>query len=95
MAIGGAGMRLIKKGEKTMTIKYQYNKKWRKRWPKLWQATKKRYYQKTQNAQNERKRYTKTEEKRILTHKLPDSKLSEIIKRSVEAIQIKRYHLKA
>ena len=77
-----------------MTKKYQYNKKWRIRHPDVRYAGKKRYYQKTQNARNGRKPYMKTEVHLILDHKVPDTELSYMIGRSVQAIQMKRCNSK-
>ena len=74
--------------------RYQYNKEWRKRYPRIWQATKKRYYQKTQGGDNEKARYIMMDEIDILSHRIPDSWLSSWIGRSVEAIQVKRCKLK-
>ena len=73
-----------------MTKRYQYNKKWRIGHPKTWYAGKKKYYQKTQNARNEGKRYTKLEIRWILNHIIPDAALAHMIGRSVGAIQKKR-----
>ena len=73
-----------------MTKRYQYNKTWRKRHPDIRHAGKKRYYQKTQSADNSKKPYTKTEVLLILDHKVPDTELSYILGRPVEAIQMKR-----
>lgn len=73
-----------------MTKRYQYNKTWRENHPDTRHEGKKRYYQKTQKARNERKPYMKTEVCMILDHKVPDTELSYMIGRSVQAIQIKR-----
>jgi len=69
-----------------MTKGYEYNKKWRIKYPDARYAEKKKYYQKTQNARNGRKPYMKTEVHMILDHKIPDTELSYIIGRSVGAI---------
>ena len=72
---------------------YQSNKKWRHFNPFLRYAGKKRYYQKTQNATNDSKRYDTADEELIFNHDISDSELSVLIGRSVAAIQHKRTNI--
>ena len=50
-------------------------------------AQRKRYYHKTINAKNNRKRWEKQDIELVLTSDLTDMKLSELLQRSVSAIQ--------
>lgn len=52
-----------------------------------------RYYQKTANLY-EKRRWTPEEDVVVIEHNIPDSHLSKKIKRSVEAIQVRRSKLK-
>jgi len=72
---------------------YQLNKEWRKRHPEIRHAGKKRYYQKTQRAPNEYKRFEETDEDSITAHNIFDSELSKLIGRSIASIQCKRCKL--
>lgn len=56
-------------------------------------AQRKRNY--AQTAKYERRIWTDEEDKRVLTHDVPDRQLSSEIRRSVQAIQIRRTRLKA
>ena len=77
-----------------MTKQYQYNKKWRSLYPDKRNASRKKYYEKTQNAINSRLSYSKEEDTLILAHEIPDTELSKQIGRSVQGIQIRRSRLK-
>lgn len=56
-------------------------------------AQRKRYYSKTANKYEQRK-WTENEDKKVLAREKTDSELSREIKRSVAAIQNRRYVLK-
>ncbi len=56
-------------------------------------ASRKRNY--AQTAKYERRIWTEEEDKRVLAHDVPDRQLSSEIRRSVQAIQIRRTRLKA
>ncbi len=60
---------------------------------KMRNARRKRNYAKT--AKYERRIWTEEEDKRVLEHDVPDQHLSSEIRRSVQAIQIRRARLKA
>lgn len=60
---------------------------------KMRNAQRKRNYAKT--AKYERRIWTDEEDKRVLAHDIPDQQLSSEIRRSVQAIQIRRARLKA
>lgn len=72
---------------------YQSNKEWRHRNPAIRHAGKKRYYQKTQNATNDSKRYDTADEELVFNHDISDSELSDLIGRSVQSIQGKRHNI--
>lgn len=55
-------------------------------------AQRKRYYKKT--SKYGRRRWTEEEDKLVLAHDITDTELSNAIKRSVSAIQNRRYKLK-
>ncbi len=50
-------------------------------------ASRKRYYQQTANAKNNKKGYTEEEIEKILKHEKPDRELAEELGRSMKAIQ--------
>lgn len=54
----------------------------------------KRYYGKTQDALNSRKYWTPREIKMIMAKNMSDRELSQILGRSMKAIQVKRYKIK-
>ena len=54
----------------------------------------KRYYGKTQDALNSRKYWTSREIKMIMAKNMSDRELSQILGRSMKAIQVKRYKIK-
>lgn len=60
-----------------------------------WRSSKnrqrKRYYKKTQNANNSGRRWSSEEIKIVLEHKMSDSEISKLIGRSVGAIQSRRF----
>ena len=72
-------------------MSYQANKKWRLNHPKIRYQGKKRYYQKFQGAYNHRQRWTNSHINLALAHVIPDSELSELIGRSLAAIQKARW----
>ena len=49
-----------------------------------------KYYRKTAHAENKNKRWTAEEIEIVMNHEVSDHKISKIIGRSVEAIQLKR-----
>lgn len=53
----------------------------------------KRYYGKTQDAPNSRKYWTSREIKMIMAKNMADRELSQILGRSMKAIQVKRYKI--
>lgn len=53
-----------------------------------------KYYDKTVNAKNKRKLWTKKDEELILEHKILDRELSKILGRSMKAIHVRRTKLK-
>lgn len=60
---------------------------------KLVENKKRRYYEKTQNSRNKGNKYTLEEIKMILDKNYSDTELSQILGRSVKAIQVKRCKL--
>ena len=50
-----------------------------------------KYYRKTANAKNKNKPWTDEETEIVMLHDMPDHTISEIIGRSVQAIQMQRY----
>lgn len=54
----------------------------------------KRYYGKTQDVLNSRKYWTPREIKMIMAKNMSDRELSQILGRSMKAIQVKRYKIK-
>jgi hypothetical protein len=72
---------------------YEYNKTWRYNHPEKRYSGKQRYYDKTRNAPNRRQPWSAEHERLVLEHTIPDSQLSAIIGRSVNAIQRKRTRL--
>lgn len=73
-----------------MTKQYEYNKTWRIKHPHKRNNGNLRYYRKTQGARNSNTRWTKEEIEMILEHSITDNELSELLGRSVRAIQVKR-----
>lgn len=63
------------------------------KWKKTASAQRKRYYDKTTNQRNSRKKWTQYEIETILEHEKPDSELSKHLGRSVRSIQVKRSRL--
>lgn len=71
-----------------MSARYIWNKRWRERHPKKRYAQKNRYRAKSRHyARRASTIWTIREIARVLNHRIPDSKLSVVLKRSVEAIQ--------
>ena len=70
-----------------MTKHYEYNKKWRYKNPNKRQEGKKRYYQKSQNVSNKGEPWNVKDIRMVLEHNIPDSELSKVLGRSVQAIQ--------
>lgn len=68
----------------------------RRRYPKVLYEQKKRYYEKTQylSGISQRRKWTAEEEEMIMRHEMTDHEMAIILKRSVRAIQGKRYKLK-
>lgn len=64
------------------------------KWYKTKRRLKKEYYDKTKNAENNKKPYTQEEIDMIMEHSLTDRELSEKLGRSMRAIQRKRYEEK-
>ena len=64
------------------------------KWKKTASAQRKRYYDKTTNQRNSRKKWTQYEIETILDHEKTDSELSKNLGRSVRSIQVKRSRLK-
>ncbi len=54
----------------------------------------KRYYHKTQDAPNKRKRWADEETELIIKHEISDTELSKLLKRSVKAIQLRRHRFR-
>ena len=73
---------------------YEYTKAYRKRYPEKRRAEKKRYYDKTANAENGGTRWNEDMIKLIIEHNFTDTELSEILGKSVNAIQKKRWEVK-
>ena len=67
---------------------------YRSRKKEVSQAQNKKYYNKTSNARNGRRRFTEQELVLIWQHNITDTELSERIGRSVQSIQIKRSRMK-
>lgn len=63
------------------------------KWRKTCREQKRRYYEKTQNSRNKGNKYTLEEIKMILDKNYSDTELSQILGRSVKAIQVKRCKL--
>lgn len=63
------------------------------KWRADCRGQKRRYYGRTSGIYPVRP-YTQEEDQKILAHEIPDTRLSEEIKRSVRAIQIRRSRLK-
>lgn len=63
------------------------------KWRKTCREQKRRYYEKTQNSRNKGSKYTLEEIKMILDKNYSDTELSQILGRSVKAIQVKRCKL--
>lgn len=57
-------------------------------------AQRKRYYSKTLNISQGRRRWTKEEDNLVLNSSLTDTELSKLIQRSVRSIQVRRCRLK-
>lgn len=64
------------------------------KWRKACNRQRKRYYRKTQNAENKGSRYTLKEIEMILDRKYSDLELSKLLGRSMQAIQGKRCRLR-
>ena len=74
-----------------MASHYKYTKKWRRNNPHAHAEEKKRNYRQTQNAKNSHKQWTNEHTAMIIDPNRPsDRKLSEVIGRSVQAIQVRR-----
>ena len=73
-----------------MKTKYEINKDWRHSHPEKWREGVRRYYRKSQDAPNRKERWSKEDIKLVMEHKMPDSELSKLIGRSVQAIQVQR-----
>lgn len=63
------------------------------KWRETCREQKRRYYEKTQNSRNKGNKYTLEEIKMILDKNYSDTELSQILGRSVKAIQVKRCKL--
>ena len=77
-----------------MTKAYQYNRDWRYNHPDIRYQGKKRYYDKTRNAPNQRARWSLEEIEMVLKHEIPDSELSIRLGRGVQAIQAARHRFR-
>ena len=55
-------------------------------------ATRMRYYQKTQGAINSGQRWSDEETELVMKHEMTDTEISKAIGRSVQAIQLRRYN---
>ena len=74
---------------------YAHNKTWRKRNPATWQAGKQRYYKQFEaSAHNSYQRCTTREDNMIINKVYPDRVIAGKIKRTVKAIQSRRFRLK-
>lgn len=60
------------------------------KWKETSRKQKRKYYAKTSNRKNSKKKWTQYEVELIMEHKQSDSELSETLGRSVRSIQIKR-----
>lgn len=60
------------------------------KWKETSKKQKRKYYAKTSNRKNSKKKWTQYEVELIMEHKQSDSELSETLGRSVRSIQIKR-----
>jgi len=71
-------------------------KRWLAQHPEVKKAERLRYYRQFQkNNQRKGKRWTEAEDRKIMARKKqPDSKLSKLLGRSVQAIQQRRWDLK-
>jgi len=78
-------------------VSYETNKRWRLKYPKKRNLQKKRYYKKsTVGAKNSRTQWIAKEMDSIIAFDRPhDMVLAKELKRSVQAIQIKRSRIKA
>lgn len=63
------------------------------KWRETCREQKRRYYEKTQNSRNNGNKYTLEEIKMILDKNYSDTELSQMLGRSVKAIQVKRCKL--
>lgn len=73
---------------------YKYNRKWRLSHPEGRKAQKKRYYDKYNFGDGSFRRWSEEEDRLVRVHAIPDRKLAEKLKRSVQAIQSRRTILK-
>jgi len=65
------------------------------KWRKSKNRQRKRYYRKTQNAENSQSVWTKEDEDLVMAHSMSDTELSGLIGRSVGAIQKRRHNIKS
>ena len=79
-----------------MSYNYVYSKRWRDKNKEAHNEMKKRnYHMSTKYATNNKRPWTKEEEKMILEHSITDRQLAQKLGRSVQAIQVRRSKLKA
>jgi len=80
-----------------MTARYEYNKRWRKKYPEKRRPERAKYYKnRATHTKNTRKRWTEEEDLLITAvNKLSDTELSVILERTVRAIQVRRCLLRA
>ena len=74
---------------------YERTKRWREKNKEQVREQKKRYYDKTAYAENNKKPWTEEEIQRVLAHDVTDNQLAEELGRSVKSIQHKRARLKS
>lgn len=77
-----------------MALRYCANKRWRKRHPKLRHEGKKRYYDQFKDLLNNGTAWKISELKLIVARTMTDRQLSNLLQRSVGAIQTMRHKFK-
>lgn len=76
--------------ERLINLLRKQNYKDLNKWRKSKNRQRKRYYRKTQNAKNSGRPWTKEEIKIVMEHDMTDTEISNLIGRSVAAIQNRR-----
>ena len=77
-------------------MSYEANKRWRQAHPEVWQASKSRYYAKSEEgAIHKNRRWTQVELRELMAHSILDKDLAKKLGRSVRALQVQRAKVRA